>query len=125
MRELLTSLDQGLPLPDSKVTLAAFLKQWLQSHASKVRERTIYGYRNVLKRYVIPPLGAMLVSNVRPSDIDALYASHMEAGLSPRTVLQTHRILKKALKQAVRWNLIARNPADLVVSPFNYVGIDS
>ena len=66
MRELLTSLDQGLPLPDSKITLGTFLEQWIQSHASKVRERTIYGYRNVLNRYVVPTLGATLISSVRP-----------------------------------------------------------
>ncbi len=35
------------------------------------------------------------------------------AGLSPRTVHHMHRILFQALKQAVRWLLIVRNPADI------------
>jgi integrase len=38
-------------------------------------------------------------------------------GLAPRSVQQVHTILKRALKDAVRWGRIARNPADLVDPP--------
>ena len=40
-----------------------------------------------------------------------------EGGLSPRTVGHIHRVLKQALKQAVRWELLNRNPADAVDPP--------
>ena len=36
-----------------------------------------------------------------------------KGGLSPRTVHHIHRILKQALAQAVRWQTLARNPADV------------
>src|SRR5262249_4266736 len=36
-----------------------------------------------------------------------------QGGLSPRTVHHIHRILKQALAQAVRWQVLARNPADV------------
>ena len=117
LRKLLTRVETGLPLATSKTTLAAFLEQWLDSHASKIQERTLYGYRNVLKRYVLPVLGDMRLTQLQPAGIEDLYSSLLKAGLSPRTVLQTHRILKKALKQAVRWSLLVRNPADLVDPP--------
>ncbi len=38
-------------------------------------------------------------------------------GLSARTVLHHHRILRQALKQAVRWRMIALDPTDAVVAP--------
>lgn len=38
-------------------------------------------------------------------------------GLSPRTVGQVHTIVKRALKDAVRWGRLARNPADAVDPP--------
>ncbi len=38
-------------------------------------------------------------------------------GLSPRTVRYIHSILHAALKDAVRWNLIVRNPADAATPP--------
>ncbi len=34
-------------------------------------------------------------------------------GLSPRTVHHIHRILKQALAQAVRWQMLVRNRADV------------
>lgn len=40
-----------------------------------------------------------------------------EGGLSPRSRLHIHRILKSALKAAVQLQLLARNPADAVKSP--------
>ena len=38
-------------------------------------------------------------------------------GLSARTVLHMHRVLRSALQQAVRWQLLSRNPADAVKPP--------
>jgi integrase len=40
-----------------------------------------------------------------------------KGGLSPRTVGHMHRILRQALQQAVRWQVLARNPADAVRPP--------
>jgi integrase len=38
-------------------------------------------------------------------------------GLSASTVQKIHHILHKALSQAVKWDLIPRNPADAVTAP--------
>lgn len=38
-------------------------------------------------------------------------------GLSAQTVLHYHRVLNGALRQALRWQMIARNPADAVQAP--------
>jgi integrase len=38
-------------------------------------------------------------------------------GLSPRTVLYVHAILHTALRDALRWNRIVRNPADAAMVP--------
>lgn len=38
-------------------------------------------------------------------------------GLSPTTVLQIHRILRKSLSDAVRWQLVGRNICDAVIPP--------
>ena len=117
LRELLTMAETGLPPDTSKMTLGAYLEQWFGYHESRVRARTIYGYRNSLRRYVIPTLGHIRLTQIQPAQVDKLYISMTSNGLSPRTALQTHRILKRALKQALRWNLIVRNPLDLIDAP--------
>src|SRR6266511_2901809 len=38
-------------------------------------------------------------------------------GLSPRSVCLMHRVLAQAMKQAVKWQLLAQNPCDAVSPP--------
>jgi hypothetical protein len=38
-------------------------------------------------------------------------------GLSARSVCMMHRVLSQAMKQAVKWQLLARNPCDAVSPP--------
>jgi integrase len=49
--------------------------------------------------------------------LQRLYREKLDGGLSPSTVQKIHHVLHKALAQAVRWDLIARNPADAVKAP--------
>jgi hypothetical protein len=43
--------------------------------------------------------------------IAALYRDKLDAGLSPSTIQKMHPVIHKTISQAVRWDLIARNPA--------------
>ena len=43
--------------------------------------------------------------------------SEPATGLSPTTVLQLHRVLHHALRDAVRWSVVPRNVSDLVTPP--------
>lgn len=64
--------------------------------------------------------------DLRPAHIQTAYGrarapggrvDGSSGGLSPRTVLHHHRLLREALSYAVRWQLIVRNPADAVTAP--------
>ncbi len=46
-----------------------------------------------------------------------MYAELLGRGLSARTVLQAHRILNKALNDAVKWEKLLRNPAQATTPP--------
>lgn len=53
--------------------------------------------------------------------LNALYADLLAGtarrALSPRTVAYVHTIVHRAFRDAVRWNLIVRNPADQADPP--------
>src|SRR5215207_3762606 len=49
--------------------------------------------------------------------LQRLYREKLDGGLSPSTVQKLHHVLHKALAQAVRWDMIARNPADAAKPP--------
>jgi integrase len=62
----------------------------------------------------------LILNKIQPVHISEAYAKALvcgrrdgKGGLSPRTVHHMHRILKQALGQAVRWNVLVKNPADL------------
>ncbi|MEV0797854.1 site-specific integrase [Kribbella sp. NPDC050281] len=52
-----------------------------------------------------------------PEHLDALYLEIAREGLSEKSVLMIHQIIKQMLKMALRRGLVGRNVADLVDSP--------
>lgn len=114
----LHELSVGIFAEPSKQTLGQYLSTWLEGTArQRVSGRTYRDYTGIVRRYVEPALGGARLSDVAPADVQALYAGLTVRGLSPTVVRHTHAVLRSALKQAVRWNLLYRNPCDLVDLP--------
>jgi integrase len=65
----------------------------------------------------VPHIGKVRLTKLGARHLDQLYGGLVRAGLSPTTVLQLHRVLHHALRDAIRWNLITRNVAELVTPP--------
>jgi len=82
-----------------------------------VRSKTAYAYRGHVRRIVTPRIGSMRLADVRPVHLQRVLDEAIADGAAPRTVLQVHRILHAAFRQAVRWQAIASNPADGVTPP--------
>jgi integrase len=66
---------------------------------------------------VIPRIGAVVLDELRPVDIDQMYSAWRSDGMAESTVKRMHSILHAALKQAMRWDLITSNPADRIEPP--------
>jgi integrase len=56
-------------------------------------------------------LGRIKLKNLRKTHIDRLYREKLDACLAPSTVRRIHAVLHKALEEAVKGDLIPRNPA--------------
>ena len=102
----------------SASTVAAYLAEWLEAHATTVKPKTLAGYRHDIEHYVVPRIGRMRLQALRPAVISKLYRDLAEHGgndgraLSATTVSHIHRTLRKALADAVDVEqLLAANPA--------------
>lgn len=79
--------------------------------------------RDSFERHVIPRLGGVELQKLTAAQLTAHYGDLLREGgpagqgLSPTTVRDLHRRLRKALADAVRWGLMERNPADLADPP--------
>jgi integrase len=121
---LISELSRGAYIDPSRETLAAFLDRWLDHMRGQVAPRSYERYAEIARKNLIPLLGALTLTKLQPAHIDAAYAKALTSGhrkgrggLSARTVTHMHRVLRRALQQAVQWQLLARNPADAVKPP--------
>jgi len=116
---VLRDLDLGLFAEPSRMTLSEFLDKWLKESAKpSVSDRTYQNYVWLLKTYVRPKLGGVRLSALKPLEIQSLYTDlHQGRGLSAKSVRHVHATLSGALNQAVKWRLIAQNPAGVVDLP--------
>lgn len=110
--------DLGSFARPSSEPLGAYLDRWLETAAKpKLKARTYRDYETLLKRYVRPFLEGRPLAKVTPLDVQGVYGKILEKGLSARTVRYAHAVLRSALQQAVKWRLLAYNPADAVDLP--------
>ncbi len=114
-------LKSGVALEHSKTTVGEYLDKWLEVAAKpRLKERTFEDYEQYLKRYIRPRIGKLLLSKLKPLDIQAIYTWMLDNKLSARTVRFAHSILSSALKQAVKWQIIPINFATMVDLPQNH-----
>lgn len=125
LAEILHQLDTGMFVKPGKTTLAEYLEGWLRDYAwPNLSPRSAEGYEYIVRNQVIPSLGHITLTQLKPEHLQRLYSSKLAAGradgkggLSARTVHYIHVTLHKALKMALKIGLIVRNPAEAVEPP--------
>ncbi|HVI62852.1 MAG TPA: tyrosine-type recombinase/integrase [Bradyrhizobium sp.] len=121
---LVTEMKSGAYVDATRETIAAFLDRWIEHMQGQVSPRSLERYAELCRNNIAPLLGAIPLTKLQPANISQAYAKALASGrrdgtggLSPLTVHHMHRVLREALQQAVRWQLLARNPVDAVRPP--------
>ena len=115
---ILRKRDKGTFTEPRRISLNDYLDRWLETAAKpRLRPRTYAEYADLLNWYLRPALGRRQLEQIAPLDIQAVYTEMQERGLSPRTVRYLHAVVRNALGQAVRWRMLAVNPATSVDLP--------
>lgn len=116
LTELLGAKDRGEYVEPSKLTLGAWLTDWLENAVKPPAKRinTYRTYKRVIEQKIIPALGAVRLQELRATDLKRFYLDRQET-LSSSTLAQYHTILSAALKAATLDGLVTRNVAALVV----------
>jgi integrase len=118
LTEAMANRDKGLIYDDENLTVGEYLDRWLSdSVRGTVRESTYSRDKYLVTNHIKPALGRLKLKNMNAMHLQSLYRERLDSGLSGSTVQKIHHVLHKGLRQAVRWNLIPRNPADSVKAP--------
>lgn len=114
----LADVRAGKVVIGPKQTVTQYFTHWLEDeHRLKIELTTLQRWRSILKNHIIPALGHLQLNQLTREHIQAFYASLLDKGLAPGTVKQVHSVLSIALRQAVRYEIIARNPCQYVTLP--------
>lgn len=119
VRELERSRDTGQYVwTEADPTLGQWLEHWLESVLPRaVRWKTLSTYTSQMRVHVVPALGALPLSDIRPETLEQFYRQLLDAGRSEHTVHAVHRVLRSALNEAVRRQRLATNPAQVARPP--------
>jgi integrase len=117
LTEQLQRLSDGSYAEPTKETVAEFLAAWLPAVEGTVRPLSVTQYASVIRLRINPSLGQRRIQSLSAGHLNALYAELEQAGLSVSPRKLTHAVLHRALRDAVRWGKLVRNPADLADAP--------
>ena len=132
LTQLLAQADAGTLVEPSKVTVAEYLRAWLGCPPATgelleppagLTLKTAERYRELAEGQIIPHLGAITLQKLRPAKVAEWHTELLKSGsrkgrpLSARTVGHAHRLLHRALKRAVKMEVLSRNVAAVVSPP--------
>ncbi|MCD2198066.1 site-specific integrase [Actinomycetospora endophytica] len=144
LRKLQADDGAGLPAPDKTYTVGEYLDVWLARVKEEKRATTYRGYESAVRLHIKPLLGRKRLDRLTGADVRQFLArfrakclccangwdKHRPAkdqccsakrccGRHPTTrqVQYVHAVLRNALSNAIRDELIMRNVAKLVVVP--------
>lgn len=127
LTEMLKDVADDKFIMPEKITFREFLQDhWLPHIKTTVRTNTYARYAGIVKNHLVPNLGGLQVSKIKPVALQKLYRDLLKegsrkdkrsGGLSPRSVQYVHSTAHKALGQAVIWQMISTNPTEAVELP--------
>lgn len=112
------TLLEGTFIEPSKLKIADYLDRWLDDAAKPtIRATTYASYRVIINNHIKPKIGGVTLSKLTPVHVQAMYFALEREGASPRLRQLTHAVLSRALKQALKWDLVLRNVCNAVDPP--------
>jgi integrase len=118
LRKAIAERDGGLVFDADNLSLAEYLRRWLEgSVRGSVAKSTFERYEQLSRVHIAPAIGRVELKKLTPAHVQGLYRAKLDEGLAERTVEYIHTTLRKALNQAVKWQLVPRNAADATTAP--------
>lgn len=111
LRSLIADVEVGR-LTGTGTVLAQLLASWLDLAEEQLSPTTLREYRRLVDRRINPALGDVPLIKITTPMLDEFYRALADSeGLAPASVRQIHSIIRRGLKQGVKWGWIQHNPA--------------
>ncbi len=123
-RDFEQKILSGVAMDGRKITLQEFSDRWLREYAPQnLQPATVNAYRSELEEKILPVLGHIKLSDLKPHTVNGFFASlaldgsrrdGKKGGYSKATIAKTKNVISSVLRTATEWEIIDRNPCDKV-----------
>lgn len=130
LMEKLNEIKKGTYISPKKMFLFEYLNSWLELKKDSLSPTTYAGYELNIRCHINPHIGGIRLQELRPLHIRKLHSQLKVSRelkidgekrefkpLSGTSIRYVHRVLSKALEDAVSDETIFKNPAKLVTPP--------
>ncbi len=123
INEALSGVQRGTFVAPSRTTVREFLNLWIDGVKTEVALTAWVSYAQSVRCHINPHLGSKRIGELSALDIKRWHGVLLTSGrqdgtpLAANSVKLAHRVLHRALADAVRWNLIFVNPVSAVRVP--------
>ena len=134
LAKFVADVQKGMYVEGKSLKFTDFVEIWKRDYGStELAPSTYKRYLGILESRIIPFFGHFRVDKIKPTDIMQFYdllskdtqivrrkdnnGKKTGKPLSPKTILEHHRLLRAMLQKAVYWQMIVSNPAERVQAP--------
>jgi integrase len=117
LREFGGRAVDGRLVMSSTPTVAHYLEDWFTTNQDGWRASTQRGYRLAIDLHLVPAFGPMRVESLTPQRIQRWLTQHKQQHGARRRIALAHAVLRSALSEAKRLQIVAFNAAELVKVP--------
>lgn len=127
-RKTINAHKSGDLVTTTNMTVAEYLDYWMEEYASNLQPQTQSRYKTFVS-CIKKKIGTIRLKNLRTIKIDQLYTALRKEEKTLKstgervrryadgTVLKVHKMLSTALEQAVKWEMLPKNPAANATPP--------
>jgi integrase len=117
IRQSQNQIDDGMTYASAKEKLVKYLEDWLVAEKAAMRPSTWSHYSQLLRMYITPNIGNIVLKDLKTAHIKALYIHLQDQNVGIPTVRKIHKLMHSALRAAAETGMIVRNPVSYAHPP--------
>jgi hypothetical protein len=98
--------------PQAELTFGEYILEWLENHSSQIKESTQCDYEIIINKHILPGLSHVVLNTLHRSLFDRFYTNLRKIPIGDTQIRYNHRIIHKALQDAVNDRILPYNPSD-------------
>jgi integrase len=108
---------QGTYIEPTQQKYCDYFNEWLSGKAHNISSQTLQNYKSYFSKHINSVFGQVPLSKINPLLVQKFITTLREKKLSDSTIKRIFSVVNTSLNNAVKMELIAKNPASVIEKP--------